>query len=37
MRVYRLEGMWHVVKDGLLLGRGPSLEAIREVLAANWH
>lgn len=37
MRVYRLEGYWHVVKDGMLLGRGPSLSAIKAVLEANWH
>lgn len=36
MRVYRKDGMWHVVKNGLLLGRGPSLAAIKSILQENW-
>lgn len=36
MRVYKLGGFWHVVKDGLLLGRGPTLQSINNVLRENW-
>lgn len=36
MRVYKMDGYWHVVKNGLLLGRGPSLASIHSVLQENW-
>lgn len=37
MSVYKKDGFWHVVMNGVLLERGTSLAAIKAVLKEHWH
>ena len=37
MNIYKKDGYWHVIKNGLLLGRGRSLATVKEILREHWN